>query len=162
MGARSPLIDPYVAEKLTPVARATVVYLDDDPVSRELLVEFFRLLPELDLVTARTAHEARAAIIEHRPAIVVSDAWMGDVSSDRFVIEILSSPRLEAPAVVILSADANASTIARFRRLGVSTYLPKPIELCRLSDVLHELARTGELQNERIESNARSNAASGN
>lgn len=123
-------------------APAPVVYVDDDAPSRELLVEFFRLLPHLELVAVATLAEARAAIVEHRPAVVISDAWLGEESTEAFVTELLTGSQLDAPGVVVLSADANPSTIARFRRLGVGSYLSKPIHLDRLAAVVTDLANS--------------------
>ena len=140
---------------------ATVVYVDDDIASRELLVEFFRLLPAFDLVAVDTIDQARRAVVEHRPVIVISDAWLGEGSAEPFVTELLAGSRLDPPAVVVLSADANASTIARFRRLGIAEYLSKPIQLNDLSTICHELARSV-AADEGNGTRARTNAASGN
>ena len=138
-----------------------VVYLDDDPGSVELLVEYFRLLPSLELVPVRNEREAHDAIARHRPAVVLVDAWLGDRSTDGLVLEILAGSQLEVPAVAVLSADANASTVARFRRLGVTSYLSKPIELGHLFAVVDALAR-GDEREEGNESNARTTATFGN
>ncbi len=147
---------PYEASDPT-----KVVYLDDDPGSLELLVEYFRLLPSLELVPVRNEREAHDAIAEHRPAVVLVDAWLGDRSAEGLVREILAGSQLEVPAVVILSADANASTVARFRRLGITSYLSKPIDLGHLFTVVDALARDDERE-EGNESNARTIATSGN
>ena len=139
-----------------------VVYVDDDSVSRDLLVEFFRLFSDLQLIVASNVHDARAAIDEHRPAVVVADAWLGHTCADSFVAEVLAGSRPDAPRVVILSADANATTVARFRRLGVSSYMRKPIDLGILARVMRELARGVDAQHEGIGSSARTITASGN
>ncbi len=138
-----------------------VVYLDDDPGSLELLVEYFRLLPSLELIPVRNEREAHDAIAAHRPAVVLVDAWLGDRSAEGLVRDILAGSALEVPAVVILSADANASTVGRFRRLGITSYLSKPIELGHLFTVVDALARADERE-EGNESNARTIATSGN
>ena len=121
-------------------APGTVVSVDDDPASLELLHEVFALLPEFELITVPTLSEARAAIVEHRPEVVIVDAWMGDQSAEGFVRELLAAPSANRPAVVVLSADANASTMTRFRRLGVSSYLAKPIDLAVLTDAVCKLS----------------------
>ena len=139
-----------------------VVYVDDDSVSRDLLVEFFRLLSDLQLIVASNVHDACAAIDEHRPALVLADAWLGQTCADAFVAEVLGSLRPDAPRVVILSADANATTVARFRRLGVSSYMRKPIDLAILARVMRELARGVDGQHEGIGSSARTITALGN
>ncbi len=144
-----------------PAGPTKVVYLDDDPGSLELLVEFFRLLPSLELVPVKNEREAHDAIALHRPAVVVVDAWLGDRSAEGLVREILGGSHLEVPAVVILSADANASTVARFRRLGITSYLSKPIDLGHLFTVVDALAR-GDEREEGNGSNARTIAAFGN
>lgn len=124
-----------------PGEAAHVVYVDDDAMSRDLLTEFFRLLRGLELVPVATVEAARTALVEHRPSVVICDAWLGSSSTEPFVTELLTGSRLDPPAVVVLSADANASTIARFRRLGVASYLSKPIDLDRLATVVRDLAR---------------------
>jgi CheY-like chemotaxis protein len=136
-----------------PAGPTKVVYLDDDPGSLELLVEFFRLLPSLELVPVKNEREAHDA--------VVVDAWLGARSAEGLVREILGGSHLEVPAVVILSADANASTVARFRRLGITSYLSKPIDLGHLFTVVDALAR-GDEREEGNGSNARTIAAFGN
>jgi DNA-binding NtrC family response regulator len=111
-------------------------------------------------VTVDSVAEARAAIVEHRPAVVISDAWLGDESTEAFVTELLAGSQLDTPSVVVLSADANPSTIARFRRLGVASYLSKPIHLDRLATVVTDLANSL-CADEGNGTRARTNAASG-
>lgn len=144
-----------------PPCPTKVVYLDDDRGSLELLVEFFRLLPSLDLVPVKSEQEAHDAIALHRPAVVLVDAWLGDRSAEGLVREILGGSQLEVPAVVILSADANASTVARFRQLGITCYISKPIDLGHLFTVVDALAH-GDEREKGNGSNARTIAAFGN
>jgi CheY-like chemotaxis protein len=142
-------------------APATVVYLDDDPGSVELLIEVFRLLPAFTLVPVRDEHEVHDAIARHRPAVVLVDAWLRGRSTEGLVREIQGGSQLEVPAVAVLSADANASTVARFRRIGVTSYLSKPIDLGHLLAVVDALAR-GDERKEGSGSNARTIATFGN
>ena len=144
------------------MAARTVVSVDDDPASLELMHEVFALVPEFELITVATLSEAAAAIGKHRPEVVIVDAWMGDQSAEGFVCELLAAPAANRPAIVILSADANASTMTRFRRLGVSSYLAKPIDLSVLTDAVCKLS-SGEGTSRKGNGNrARTIAAFGN
>jgi CheY-like chemotaxis protein len=118
---------------------STVVYVDDDIQSRELLTEFFRHWNRFEFVSVADVESARLAVERYRPAVVLVDRWLDGRSADEFVTELLAQD--PAMPVVMLSADAQSAAIARLRRLGVADYLAKPLDLAHLSRVLTSLAR---------------------
>lgn len=123
----------------TGVGPVRVLYVEDDAVCRELLAEFLRHVPAMEVVTAPDAASALALLARTRPGVAVVDAWLGGSPADALVAALAAhDPTLP---VVMLSADANEATVARFRRLGTAAYLPKPFDLAHLVGVLRSLAR---------------------
>ncbi|WP_153062249.1 response regulator, partial [Escherichia coli] len=65
-----------MAERAAPL----VLYVEDDRIHLILMEEVFRLLPDWDLRLAETGAEALAALAETRPAVVLLDMHLPDMS----------------------------------------------------------------------------------
>jgi CheY-like chemotaxis protein len=119
------------------LGRARVLCVDDDRAGRHLLGS---LLTGFDVVTAADLDGARRAIVEHRPCVVITEAWVGGVCAAGFVADVLGASTLDVASVIVLSGDASAVTAERFGRLGVHAFLPKPAVLAPLLAMVSDLA----------------------
>lgn len=115
---------------------ARLLVIENDPSSVVLLEAVLRQRPSLTATFARSGAEGLAALSEQDFDFVLLDMHLSDMSG----IEILSRIRAESicPGVriVVLSADALASTIADALALGASAYLTKPFDVAEFWGVL--------------------------
>ncbi|MEU1972757.1 response regulator [Microbacterium sp. NPDC019599] len=77
---------------------------------------------------------ARAAIRDHRPDLLLVDAYLPDGDG----IDLVRSTDLDA---IVLSAANDAATVRRALRAGALAYLVKPFESRALGDLLDRYAR---------------------
>ena len=117
-----------------------VLVVDADPRSLELMA-----VALIDSgFSVRTAASAAEAIHEARrltPALVLSEAEMPDTDGFELCAQLRREPSLGTVPVVLLS---NRPTGPRERErgvmVGISDYLPKPIDLPGLVRLLHRLS----------------------
>jgi response regulator of citrate/malate metabolism len=86
------------------------------------------------LEPVRTVAEARAAIRDRRPELLLADVYLPDGDG----ISLVRAAGLDA---VMISAAEDAPTVRRALRAGAVAYLMKPFEKRRLTAVLDRYAR---------------------
>src|SRR5262245_9463887 len=104
----------------------TLVVIDDDPA---VLVVFLGAFTEPDMTvrTAETAVAGLAAVMQHRPDVILLDVHLPDGSG----LDLFRRLR-EADAtvpVIFITADGSSDTIIQAMRQGAFDYLQKPLDL---------------------------------
>ncbi len=120
-----------------------ILVVDDDPdlvesVSMKLESENFRVAKAYDGV------EAMDRIKEERPRLIVLDVMMPRKNGYELCDELKNSAEYKDINVVLLTAVADAVTSTSYTHLdGKNTladdYIPKPIELDRLMEIINDL-----------------------
>ncbi len=112
------------------MAGARILVVDDEVDIRSLIQE---ILTEegYDVVTAANAAEARKAVREHSPDLVLLDIWMPDTDGISLLSEWRQEHRFAGP-VVILSGHGTVETAVEATRLGAADFVEKPLSLNRL------------------------------
>jgi DNA-binding response OmpR family regulator len=106
---------------------ATVLVVDDDPVILKLLTVNFEL-EGYDVISASDGAEGLAAVREQRPAVVVSDIMMPNMSGLDLVTAMQADAELAAIPVILLSAKAQAGDVRAGLDAGAVDYVTKPFE----------------------------------
>jgi DNA-binding response OmpR family regulator len=119
-----------------------VLVVDDDPdlvesVSMKLESENFKVAKAYDGV------EAWDKIKEERPALVILDVMMPRKNGYELCDELKKSEEYKDIIVVLLTAVADAVTSTSFTHMDGKTtladdFIPKPIELDRLMEIVKE------------------------
>ncbi|MPY94530.1 MAG: response regulator [Acidimicrobiia bacterium] len=76
---------------------------------------------------------------EHRPAVVLLDLHLPDVSGQEVLQRLREDPTTATIPVVILSADATPGQVQRLLASGAAAYLTKPFDVRQLLRVLDDL-----------------------
>ena len=108
----------------------TILYAEDDPYNRDVLVKVARRLPgRVRVVTAKTGTEALSLAASESPDLVLLDLDLPDMKG-KVLLERLRSGVItdDVPAIVI-SAHYCASTIATMRKAGVREFVSKPVDV---------------------------------
>ncbi|MBY0367552.1 MAG: response regulator [Burkholderiales bacterium] len=128
-----------MAERAAPL----VLYVEDDRIHLILMEEVFRLLPDWDLRLAETGAEALAALAETRPAVVLLDMHLPDMSGlalrQQVAADAALSLALQHTRWVALSADNPDALVRAARDSGFDDYWLKPIDVLQLKTSLHRL-----------------------
>ena len=114
----------------------TVLYIEDNPSNIRLAEAILDKRPEVTLLVATQGGLGLELAREHRPAIVLLDLNLPDMSGEQVLRRLRSDPRTAHTTVVILSADATPVQIARLRGAGADDYLTKPFEIERFLAVV--------------------------
>jgi two-component system, NtrC family, response regulator AtoC len=91
---------------------------------------------KLDLRVATTIGEARFAIRNRAPHIVLCDIVLSDGSG----VDLLSEIDTSTTDLVVLAEDSGIDSVLAAMRKGALNYLPKPVDAARLGRMLDDVA----------------------
>jgi response regulator RpfG family c-di-GMP phosphodiesterase len=115
-----------------------ILLVDDDPALRELLRTTFEVA-DVDVTEAAGAAEARAAIVDRRPSVIVLDVHMPVESGLDLCRELKANPATRDIPVILLTGS-EGGTGAASRRAGADAFLRKPFSPLELLSVAERLA----------------------
>jgi CheY-like chemotaxis protein len=113
-----------------------LVYVEDDPVNRELFESVVGLYPELRLAMADTAEQGLKLVRQIEPEVVLLDINLPDGNGMDMCRAIRGWQAPGLRLVVALSADARPDQMAEAQRAGFDHYLTKPLQIERLMALL--------------------------
>jgi len=113
-----------------------VLYVEDDRINTILMEEVFRLMPEWQLECAEDATQALALLQTLRPALVLIDMNLPDMTGIDLLHRLRADPCLAALPCVMLSADDQQIDVAAALAAGFADYWVKPIDVPRLAAAL--------------------------
>jgi DNA-binding response OmpR family regulator len=117
-----------------------VLIADDDEDILQLLA--FRLeRAGYEIVQARNGHQALQLALELQPALAVLDVTMPGLDGYDVTRELRRDDRTSTIPVILLTARAQASDVARGMAAGADDYLKKPFEAQDLKDRVERLLR---------------------
>lgn len=118
-----------------------IVYVEDNLSNLQLLEQVFASVGNIELIPAMTASLGLEMVNSHLPDVVLLDLHLPDMEGIDVFLRIKASDRTSHIPVVVLSADATESQINRLLRLGVKSYLTKPVDLQLLLAEIGEIDR---------------------
>jgi DNA-binding response OmpR family regulator len=135
-GADDYLVKPVIAEELStrvralvrgtlPGARERVLVVDDSPAQRHYVADCLAR-QGFDVVTAEDGAIALAKAQTIRPALIVSDYEMPNMTGFELVHALRRDPDLRQVPVIMLTARDSKRDMAQMRAAGASAYLVKP------------------------------------
>ena len=109
--------------------------IDDEPLVRELLVNYLKHEPDIEVVgQCANGAEAVRAVTDQRPDLMFLDVQLPDMSG----FEVLSrlKVRQPEPRVLLVSATVAESDAAQALIAGATGYLAKPFRPAQLLDAV--------------------------
>ncbi len=110
-------------------AGAVVLYIEDDVVNQILVEQMLLRCNGVTLVLAETGKDGIVVARMRKPDLVLLDLQLPDMTGFDVLSALRADPWTEALRVVVVSANATATDLARARQLGVVDYWTKPLEL---------------------------------
>jgi DNA-binding response OmpR family regulator len=123
-----------------PAARLLVLVADDDEDILQLLS--FRLeRAGYEIAQARSGDEALRLALELVPALAVLDVMMPGLNGLEVTRELRRNAATSTTPVILLTAKAQASDVARGLAAGADDYVKKPFDARDLTDRVDRLLR---------------------
>jgi two-component system alkaline phosphatase synthesis response regulator PhoP len=123
-----------------PDARRLVLVADDDEDILQLLS--FRLeRAGYEIVQARSGDEALRLALELVPALALLDVMMPGLNGFEVTRELRRNAATSTTPVILLTAKATASDVARGMAAGADDYVKKPFDARDLADRVDRLLR---------------------
>ena len=119
--------------------RVKVLYVEDNLSNVALMQRILARHEHVDLVTAMSGALALNLAQLHRPALVLLDLHLPDVSGEDVLRQLRQDPACRGIPVVVLSADATPAQIDRLVSAGAYAYLTKPLDLKPFMALLDEV-----------------------
>jgi signal transduction histidine kinase len=108
---------------------ATILYIEDNPSNMRLMEVLLHSRPGIALLTATQGSAGLEMAQKHVPDLILLDLNLPDISGQEVLIRLQASALTRDIPVIVLSADATASQIARLKSAGARAYLTKPLEV---------------------------------
>ncbi len=102
-----------------------ILIADDEP-NIVISLEYLMKREGFEVCIARDGHEAMAAVLRERPALVVLDVMMPGKSGYEVCQELRAHPEVGHTLVLMLSAKGREADSAKGLGLGANAYLTKP------------------------------------
>jgi len=120
----------------------SIMLLEDHADSRDLLVQALRN-SGADVAAFAAASDAFAALDRVRPSVIVADIALPDQDGYSFIrrVRAHSTPAIQTIPAIAVTAYATVPDRAEALAVGFQQHMPKPIDLGRLVQVIHELTR---------------------
>jgi len=116
---------------------AHFLIIDDEPAICELYRKYLELLGHT-ATEAYSSQHARDQLLYHRPAAVLLDIMLPDMSGLDLCRELRQHPAVQDRPIIVISAYS-PPLIAEAERAGANHYLSKPLKLQTLKALLNDL-----------------------
>lgn len=125
-------IDPL--DKPLDLEDKTVLVVDENPHTRQLLIDMCRSLHVRQAIVAKCATEAMSILKSQKIDVVISDWSQPPLDASKFVMCVRNSedPRIRQVPVIVMKANAKASDVIQARDGGASEFLAFPLSITSL------------------------------
>jgi signal transduction histidine kinase/CheY-like chemotaxis protein len=118
----------------------TVLYIEDNLANLRLVERILASDPSVELVAAMQGRLGVDLAREHRPALILLDLHLPDLSGDEVLRQLRDDPATRGIPVAILSADATPGQVRRLLAEGAHSYLTKPLDVAELRQLVETVA----------------------
>ncbi|HFC10003.1 MAG TPA: response regulator [Chloroflexi bacterium] len=115
-----------------------IFIVEDDNDTADMLAEMVRL-SGYRVRLYHGAHTVLAALRHTKPAAMILDIMMPDISGLDVLREIRNDARLQALPVILLSAKSTPLEIEEGMQAGANLYLTKPVRFDELQRAIEEV-----------------------
>ena len=120
---------------------AKILIVDDEPDIRSALGRFFARSGH-DVLRASTGEEAVRLVQTERPAVVLLDLFLPDISG----FEVLERTRAERPVIIMITGHGDIPAAVHAMQAGAEGFLTKPVELMHLGAVVDRALEKAQLR----------------
>jgi CheY-like chemotaxis protein len=118
---------------LNPAELRTVLYVDDEPDIREVVLMSLSLAGHLEVHSCDGGAQALEVIPQLKPDLVLLDVMMPGMDGPTMLKHMRADPALAQIPVIFMTAKAMPQEVARFRELGAAAVIAKPFDPMQLA-----------------------------
>ena len=122
-------------------AQKKILIVEDEPDTAEMFAEMMRM-SGYEIFKAYNGSSAVALIGKEKPAAVVLDLMMPDLSGLDVLRLVRSDPEISGTPVIVVSAKSLPSDIKDGLEAGASVYLTKPVGYLDLKSAVENAIRS--------------------
>lgn len=115
-----------------------ILMAEDNDINRRLAEMLFKRY-QLDLDLVSDGEQAVTAVSQNNYDLVLMDIEMPIMGGIEATQKIKAQAGSEAPPIIALTAHAMEGDRERFLAAGLNDYLPKPIQMEALNEIISEL-----------------------
>lgn len=119
-----------------------VLHIEDNASNRRLVEFVAAQFPGIRLVESDTGAGGIELARALRPALVLLDLRLPDISGEQVLHRLLTDPATAALRVVVISAEARPVEATRLVAAGADAYLVKPIDVTQLREIFEAIVTT--------------------
>ncbi len=125
--------DGHVPGSIEALHEATVMMVDDDPFTLDVMREFLGDAGYRNIVTVADPHAALVRIREVHPDVVMLDLMMPGINGFDILRDMHGDKDLRYTPVIMLTAASDAETKLKALELGAAEFLAKPVDPSELT-----------------------------
>ncbi|CAD5369084.1 Response regulator [Rubrivivax sp. A210] len=118
---------------------ATVLCVEDEPLSMALVGATLRAYPRIRLLEAVNGRDGVRLAQAHRPGLMLLDMQLPDIDGLEVVRSLSELIAERAIHVVLLTGEPFSIEVVKAMSLGAHEYWPKPLSQDRLASVLQRV-----------------------
>ncbi len=127
-----------------PIASANILLVDDSKTDRLLYSKILKnITPDYNIEVASNGKEALEIILNHPPALVITDHIMPEMNGYQLIVELKKSEIKGKPPVIILSSELDRNSIQDYSDLGIEYVFQKPVNLSNFKQAVEKSLRKG-------------------
>lgn len=116
----------------------SVLYIEDNWSNMQLMKTILHQRPHLQLLEAMRGRKGVEMARELLPDAIILDLHLPDINGEQVLAQLRLDPTTNQIPVLVLSADAMPTHIARLKAAGVQHYLTKPLNVKEFLGVLDQ------------------------
>jgi PAS domain S-box-containing protein len=109
----------------------TVLQIEDNASNVNLVHRIMQRRPEIELMTATDGQEGIDLARSKLPDLILLDLHLPDMPGHEVLRELRTHPETREIPIVVVSADATDTQVARLTSAGVFGYLTKPLDVAQ-------------------------------
>lgn len=113
-----------------------MLYIEDNAVNVILVEEVVAMRPSTELLAAATAEDGVQLARDRAPSLILLDFHLPDATGPEVLRRLRADPTTADIPVVAITADAREAKAEEFRAAGADHFLPKPIDVQALLDIM--------------------------
>jgi len=118
------------------VDKKIILAIDDDPLVLGIFTSL--LANDYDLRISKSAAEASILMDKIKPALILLDIEMPNISGFEFLHDIKKNPRFMNIPVIVVSGYSDDAFIAHAKKGGASAVVSKPVNGEKLTKTINE------------------------
>jgi signal transduction histidine kinase/ActR/RegA family two-component response regulator len=119
--------------------KLNVLYVEDNASNRALVEAIVKRHHSLKLHLANNLKEGLHYLKNIAPDLFMIDLHLPDGTGEVLIQAIKNDVRFKTTPILVLSADAMPETIARVKKLDITEYFTKPLDIARFNQYLQQL-----------------------